>query len=300
MQFTFKSIGTTWWIEIYDQISESKFKELQEQIHKICNEFEENYSRFKETSFISILNNRKQLENFPKEMFEMFLFAKKANRISHGSFNPAITHVLENIGYDKDYSFEVKNEKSKILDFSDALINVSEESIQINEAVKIDFGGFGKGWLVDKVSNFLKERNIKYFYVNAGGDIYATSNFENEIEFALENPFDLTEKIGSIKIKNKSIASSSINRRFWIDQTSGKTFNHIINPATQNYNSEIAATFIEADTSLISDTASTSIFTSDFSLISEIAKDFECEFLIIFQDQSYIKSSNYSGQMISG
>ena len=164
--------------------------------------------------------------------------------------------------------------------------------------VHIDLGGIGKGFLIDKVKDFLLSNKVQYFFINAGGDIYATSEFDNPIEFALENPFDINQMIGKIKIKNESIASSSPARRKWKDKNSDKEFHHLIDMKTNSPVSEIAGVFTLGQNATDADLASTAIFVSPKELHNKIASAFGVEYMVVFNDGSYSKSSNYKAELL--
>ncbi len=282
----FDGIGTHWWINIYDDLN----FDISSELISIVKEFESNYSRFKDTSLVSKLNNNKVIKNFPEELFNMFEYAEKLKILSDGYFNIFVGKTLENFGYDKDYSFKAKAIQSISNDCFELL---TKKEIRINEEARIDLGGLGKGWLVDKVAEYLKSKGIKYFYVNAGGDIYATSNFNKAINFILENPLDPSEMIGSIDVFNQSIASSSTNRRRWRDQN--KEYHHLINPRNnESVNNKVAGVFTLGNNCLKADVASTVIFVSPKDLRDKIKDKLGVEYLVIFEDGSYFRSGGYT------
>jgi thiamine biosynthesis lipoprotein len=292
--FSFDALATKWWIKIYDK--KVDLEQIFNQIETLSKDFEKSYSRFLDESYISKLNRNKSLSHFPHELYQILVYSENIRQKSAGLFNVAVGGILENLGYDKNYSFSLKQDIESISVLDDSSFETLDENlIQIRPDAKIDLGGIGKGWLIDKIAKFLSDFDIKYFSINGGGDIYATTDQDNPISFVLEHPKDFTQKIGSISIANQGIACSAPNRRMWIDQQSDQTFHHLID--IQNSNSAMGklAVFTQGKNATIADVMSTVIFVAKNEEIEDLAKLFEVEFLIIFPDLSFVKSLGYKG-----
>ncbi len=297
--FTFTTLATTWWLKIYDQTHKKPLNQIFEEVQNLSFEFEKNYSRFIDSSFVSKLNRDKSIQNFPSEFFEMLNFGEYSKAQSLNNFNLAVGGILEDLGYDSSYSFA---SKSKIVDVDASLesfLVLDPMLIKIRSEIRLDLGGLGKGWLIDKIATYLLENGLKYFSINGGGDIYCTSDHDTPLEFVLENPAKLTQAIGKIQIKNCGLASSAANRRSWLDKNTGQIQHHLINLG-QNYSKNFIqnqklAVFTSGKNGLLSDVASTAIFVAEPEEIQAIAKNFEVEFCIIWSDFSFTKSQNYAG-----
>lgn len=296
-KYSLHALGTIWWFEIYDHVDSSFIDNIFAKIEIIIRNFEKDYSRFLPDSIITQLNENKILLNPPDELIQMIQRSKFYYEISEGVFNIAVGSRLENIGYDKDYSFKVKKEETKIESFEKAILSFSDKKIQISNSTKIDLGGIGKGWLVDKVANILRAENIQYFFINAGGDILATSNHFKPIEFTLENPFDTSEFIGKIQIENESIASSSTNRRRWKDENTGKVYTHIIDTSGIDNENPRVALYTQAKNTTLADVASTILFICPLEKLESLAKKLKVEFMVVFADGNFVKSKGYKGEV---
>lgn len=60
--------------------------------------------------------------------------------------------------------------------------------------MSIDLGGLGKGWLIDKLSDLLRNEGYKEFLINGGGDMYVSSTEKQECY--IEHPRDTELVIG--------------------------------------------------------------------------------------------------------
>jgi len=293
--YQFEGIGTHWWIKIFDEISSEEFNHLKNLLNKCLIEFENNYSRFIKTSLISKLNRDKILDNPSIELLELINIGLNTAHLTNNSFNIGVGSLLNKFGYDTNYSFTYNDKIKKI----SSNILIKDNQIKIDSNTNIDLGGIGKGFLIDKFKDILVKNNISYFLINGGGDIYVTSDNDKEIEFALENPFKLNEMIGTIKIKNRSIASSSKSKRRWKDKNSKKDYHHLIDFSNQESKTGIMAVYTEGSNSVSTDVSSTALFVSEDGTYEKIAEYFHIEYLIILDDGKYIRSLGYSGKLFT-
>lgn len=100
-------LGTKWWFEIGDvnEINtEDEYQSLKLFIENIIVKFENNYSRFNPESYLSKLNTSKFLNNPSDEMLELLQIALKYNKLTNGIFNPCMGNIINEMGYDKEYS----------------------------------------------------------------------------------------------------------------------------------------------------------------------------------------------------
>jgi len=98
-----------------------------------------------------------------------------------------------------------------------------EKNITIKKNIIIDLGGIGKGFAVDKVADYLKDKNITKGIIALSGDIRCL----NTCKIGIQSPFE--EKIfASIitKIPNIAISTSGTYRRY----ATKKEEHHLINP----------------------------------------------------------------------
>lgn len=294
MKFETESIGSHWWFDIFgDNVNESIVDEILARMRT----FEDLYSRFIKTSLIYQLNKKKVLTDFPPELFAMFSYCQSISELTDFRFNVCSGIIQNSNGYDESYSFNEKVATSNEA-IRNGIISLTKEKIVIRDEVTVDLGGIGKGWLIDAIKLILLNRNLLYFSINGGGDIYATSDFGKPITFFIENPFEISEYIGTIDLKDSAFACSSPVKRAWTT-TKGSTFHHLVNAATGEVSNEIAAVFTCGPTALAVDTASTCIFISPKNKIEDIAKALDVEFLTVYPDHSSIQSKEFPGKLVT-
>lgn len=238
----FEAIGTHWWLELYEGKTFSD--ELRGDILAYAEDFNAQYSRFLDTSLVGQLNKGKKVEYPPAELLAMLAFSRELYEASEGAFDISVGGVLHGLGYGKR-SFEAPVNAN----FWEK-VKVSSEVVQLPKNTVIDLGGLGKGWMIDHIAGIMREHGHEYFLVNGGGDLYV--NASQPVEFALEHPTEDGMGIGSTRIKSGALAVSSAYKRAW--EHEGKTYHHLIDPATaQPSESTVASSYVRADSALVAD-----------------------------------------------
>jgi thiamine biosynthesis lipoprotein len=208
--------------------------------------------RFRTDSFVGILNENRQLEYPSDECREILLYGKQLYLRSQGTFNILSGHILEARGYNADYTFTATEDVDTLAVANPLLdLAITESKITLTNG-NIDLGGYGKGWLIDKLANDLKAHGVEHFLINGGGDMYATSDVDGEaISIYLEHPTEVGKYLIETKLLNQGFAASSPFKRRW--KSGDKTYHHVIATADVP---EIA-TFVKANTATNADAFAT-------------------------------------------
>ncbi len=240
-----EKLGTVWWFELFDLKKQDQEKFL-DRINNLLEEFESTYSRFKETSVVSQLNKNNLVEKPSPEFLEILNLSKKFYVETDGVFNILVGDYLEMTGYDKDYNFSKEIKRLPEVPDLELSLNFDDEKINLNKNSKIDLGGIGKGFLIDKLAGIFKQEfALESFLINGGGDIYATEKDGEGFEIGLKSPTS-DQMIGSITLKNQGFAASSPAIRSW-KGSDGKTYSHIVGSDKPKDTFVVAPSATEAD-----------------------------------------------------
>lgn len=220
-------------------------------------------------------------------------FAKKMYTQTDKIFNIQLGGIMEDIGYDADLSFRSKKTNQRHAKTFGVCSNSNE--LTILPYTKLDIGGFGKGWLIDNIARLIRNAGPKFFSINAGGDIYTTSDSSTPVSVLLENPFDTTQPIGCINLTSKALAASSPNRRRWKSPTDRKTYHHLLDRHGKNKRT-MAAVFVVHPLAKIADAGATALSSAKLSEIKEISKTLCIQYLIVMPDGRYFKSHDFELQ----
>lgn len=281
----FEGIGTHWQIDVLEEnVDAGKWTNTLKLVKGRIAEFEKNYSRFRSDSFVNTTLTKPGTHILPSDSGPLIDIYRKLYTITRGAFTPLIGQVLVDAGYDTTYSL-----KEKTLSTPPSLSEVaefSENSIHILQPAQFDFGACGKGYLIDIVSDLLKNNGISSFCVDAGGDI----RYEcvDPLRVGLENPLDVNQAIGVVTISNTSLCASAGSRRKW------SSYHHIIDPRILRSPEKVAAIWVLAKDTLTADAIATCLFLEE---PVKLTPHFEFEYLILYNDSTFTKSKGFSAEL---
>jgi thiamine biosynthesis lipoprotein len=276
----FEAIGTHWSIRTDVELS----KKMVTSIHSRIEAFDKTYSRFRKDSLVTEISHKPGVYIFPEDADELLGFYDQLYKLTSGKVTPLIGGMLEKAGYDAEYSFKpVQQEK---LPAWDTIVR-NGNTLKVKQAVTLDVGAAGKGYLVDCVCEILDKAEIDEYVVDASGDLRHKGTTENRV--GLEDPFDSTRVIGVIDVKNKSLCASATNRRRW-----GDNQHHVFDPDLMEPTKDIIATWILADSAMIADGIATSLFFTDPSVLRAA---YEYDFVRLHADGAIDFSDAFAGKL---
>ena len=250
MKWSFNALGTTWWIELFEDLDDQTRHSVKDAVSGLVNTFESNYSRFRADSYVSALNKQRVLHNPDPELIELLTCGKHLYLRTDAVFNFLTGHLLESKGYDAAYSFigtyTDQQAGNPITD-----LQITHDKIELLHG-NIDLGGYGKGYLIDRLAEACTEIGIHQFLINGGGDMYATHNQSEAVEIYLEHPTKPGVFVGTTSLYNQGFAASSPHKRVWKNKTG--THHHIIGE-TITYD----ATYVKAATAYEADAFATTL-----------------------------------------
>lgn len=275
--------------ELADKIFAEKYEKLQN--------YESKFSRFLPKSELSTLNKNKKIIA-SREMTEVINVAKKLYKETGGYFNPLIQ--IAKYGYDESFE-KIKDSKRKIstdkynIDFD--LVEINEKSeIVLRKDQALDFGGFLKGYLAEKIAREIFEMSgeknvINGVIVNIGGDIYTLGKDSDDKDFVFEifNPSTKSDDI-KMSVSNAAMATSGTYKRIW--KIADKEIHHILHGKKLHnpQNDILSVTVITKDGGRAD--AYTKLFMSvGHKKALEILRNPEIKFLVITKSGEIIKNT---------
>lgn len=98
-----------------------------------------------------------------------------------------------------------------------------------NPNAELDLGGIAKGYIADRISDYLVDKGVESAIVNLGGNIVAigTKKDGSAWNIGVEKPFSgRSEIVGSVQVKNKTVVTSGIYERMF--EEDGVLYHHIL------------------------------------------------------------------------
>ena len=208
--------------------------QLKVQIDSLFDAIDMSMSTYNPNSLITKINNNEDidLDNHFKFVFNV---SKNIFNKTNGLFDPSIGPLVNSL------NFGPKTNHLPI-DKLKTLVGLDKFNIIENKLIRpfnsfIDFNAIAKGYSVDVISRFLSINNITNYLVEVGGEIRSSGmNLDGNKNWrvGLDTPrFDgLQRDLYKIfNLKDKSMATSGVYRKFKID-SSGNKYAHIIDPKT--------------------------------------------------------------------
>lgn len=243
VQETKKALGSTVILTLILS-NEPSGKKIIERLFKKINKFEERFSRFVTDSELNQFN--RQAGRRMKVSGDFLDILNKCIELSDatkGLFNPFILPSLQRAGYDHSWSNDRQLPLKKSINFKDRYKHVTCHDIKINGQYclipnnsALDFGGIGKGYLLDKLKEDLYTLDIDNYWLSLGGDIICSGCDYDGASWSigLADAIDEHKIIDHIivdKSRKTAIATSGITKRKGY-QINGKFWHHIIDPRT--------------------------------------------------------------------
>jgi len=254
--FAFDTIVSVMYYGDYD---ERIFSEIDE----ILVRYENVFSATNSESDLYQLNENGTLN----ENEELFLVLKKALEVSastSGAFDVTVLPLVKAWGFfDKNYKVPSASE------LEDALEHVSYEnvilqnnnSVLLNGAAKVDLGGIAKGYVSDKIIQYLKNEDVSGGIVSVGGSsaVFGSKPDKTSYKIGIVDPTDTSKIAGAVSVRDKSVLTSGTYQRNF--EKDGVLYHHILDPETGfPVNNGLLSVTVISDSGMSSDALSTALF----------------------------------------
>lgn len=169
------------------------------------------------------------------ELAGMMAEAASLSEQSQGLFNPAIGHLISTWGFQRDEFTPVRPDPAEITRWVQARPAMSDISISNgqaqsrNAAVKLDLGGYAKGYALDLAAAYLRQEKIHGALVNIGGNILAIGRHgDRPWRVGIQHPRQ-AGPLATLELPDGwAIGTSGDYQRFF--EADGKRYCHIIDP----------------------------------------------------------------------
>ncbi|MCX6076670.1 MAG: FAD:protein FMN transferase [Campylobacterales bacterium] len=212
---------------------EEKNKDSIEEGFSIMKDVELSLSSYDITAQIYKLNHNKKTY-INRYTYEALSLSKKYYEQTEGYFDITVGSITEDLyRFGENQRVPHANElEDAHVNFKGLLFDIKEASLE--EGIKVDLGGMGKGFGVDKVADYFKSKNVTKAVIAASGDIRCL----DECHIDVQNPHAENYLVSFNTLKNETSVSTSGNYNRYVESTEN---NHLINPKlkkpAQNFSS---------------------------------------------------------------
>lgn len=158
-------------------------------------------------------------------------------------------------------SSEAISEEVRHVDYHNIVLKNNTVSLTDPET-SISLGFIAKGYIADKMKEYLLSQNIENAIINLGGNLLAIGSKPDHtpFQFGIQKPFEEQgTPITTLSVTDKSVVSSGVYERFFYEND--VLYHHILNPETGYpiQNGLLSVTII-SDSSMTGDALSTTCF----------------------------------------
>lgn len=207
--------------------------------------------------------------------------ASRYSALSQGLFNPAIGNLVRLWGFHSD-SFAPKLPDpaaiEKLVSANPRMSDIVIDGIlfySTNPAVRLDLGGYAKGYALDQAAAYLRAQGVKNALINIGGNIIALGRHgDRPWRVGIQHP-RAAGPIATVELRDgEAIGTSGDYQRFF--ELDGRRYCHIIDPRTgwpaQGVQSVTVLTPPSPHAGTLSDVASKPIFIAGSAAWREAAQ----------------------------
>ena len=228
-------------LTIYDMkdMSEENANKVIEEAFALCEKYENMLSKTRKGSDVYKINHASGAEvECSDETIFVIKKAIKYGELSNGRFDVTIGQVTDL------WNFQPEGGEGKIPEqaaIDEALTHVDYKQIKVNgnkinlsdPKGEIDLGGIAKGYIADKLAEFLKKKGVNSAVIDLGGNISVVGKKPdgNEFRIGVRDPFSTDGGIiGVVEANDKSLVTSGTYERSFTKD--GKVYHHILDVKT--------------------------------------------------------------------
>ncbi len=206
---------------------------------RYIDEFEQRFSRFLAISELSACNKAAGSKHMVSPEFrQLLVIARDMSERTGGLYNPFVLPALQRAGYKGSWPYP--DEISASLDFAGRQsaswrdIQIGKDWIMIPKNTALDFGGIGKGYLLDELAARLRARAVDSYWLSLGGDIVCAGLDDPGIpwEISIQDAVHENNRVAYVSNQGNdlAVATSGVTKRK--GTSAHGAWHHLIDPRT--------------------------------------------------------------------
>jgi len=287
VEFSFLGLGTKWSVMIDNDTFRDETKTA---ILSFVENFEKRFSRFLPQSEVNAFRKSGAGSyTLSSDFLFLLISADRLRILTEGRYDPAVAILLESAGYGmKSGSVSLERKKDGVL----PQWSISHNMLNIDGPIAFDLGGIGKGYCIDNVAKILENAGYRYFLVEGGGDMVATTKADgSSYRIAVEYPGKSDMAASVVNLSHQGIAMSDIFRRRF-----GK-WHHLIDAQEGTSVENIIGCVAVARNAFLADCMTSGLFFAPDLQYPLLAQELQSSY-IVFQKEGMVQiSPDWSGEI---
>lgn len=275
-------------------------QEIMEHCRQMCEDYEQMLSATIETSEISRINNAGgEPVEVSDETAGLIEEGIKYGDISDGQFDITIASATD--------LWNFTDNEEKILpdpdELAEAVTHIDYHCIKVegntvtltDPEARIDLGGIAKGYIADRLKEYLKDEGIEHALIDLGGNMLTLGRRYdgNDFRIGIQKPFaDTGTAMAVVSVNDKSVVTSGDYERYF--EKDGVIYHHILDPDTgYPVQNDLDQVTIISDQSVDGDALSTTCFAMGLEDGLELIRSLDgIEAVFVTKDGEMHTSSN--------
>lgn len=275
-------------------------QEIMEHCRQMCEDYEQMLSATIETSEISKINNAGgEPVEVSDETAGLIEEGIKYGDISDGQFDITIASATD--------LWNFTDNEEKILpdpdELAEAVTHIDYHCIKVegntvtltDPEARIDLGGIAKGYIADRLKEYLKDEGIEHALIDLGGNMLTLGRRYdgNDFRIGIQKPFaDTGTAMAVVSVNDKSVVTSGDYERYF--EKDGVIYHHILDPDTgYPVQNDLDQVTITSDQSVDGDALSTTCFAMGLEDGLELIRSLDgIEAVFVTKDGEMHTSSN--------
>ena len=291
-------MGASITLMIFHENAQNLLLQSEQLLHLYKNRFSANDAD-SELMEINLQAGKKAVQVHP-ELFELIELGKKHSIAANSHLNIAIGPLVQTwrIGF-SDAKLPSEEEIQRLLKITnpeDIILDDSKQEVYLSKVgMRIDLGALAKGYIADKLKEFLVEQGVQSGIIDLGGNILTIGEnptYQRPWRIGIQNPLlDRGEHVAVIAVSDASVVTSGIYERQLV--VDGKTYHHIFDRTTgYPMETELASITIVAEKSVDCEIWTTRLFGQNpYDIIEEIEQQPGLEAFVITKNQKMMYTS---------
>ncbi|KAF0140689.1 MAG: Membrane-associated lipoprotein involved in thiamine biosynthesi [Stygiobacter sp.] len=237
-----------------EELSERLFRMIENEVHRV----ELKLSYFIPESFVSKINSGafNYAVILDLEMVEILKQCQNYNRLTFGAFDITMRRLVDFFKHNPE---ETETDLTSCMQYIQ--LDDEEKSIRFtDEQTKIDLGGFGKGYALEKVQRLVNDSPIESALISFGeSSILAKGKHPSgkAWQVGLNDYINSGQSVYSFELENGSVSTSS---NYFLDDSGQLQFKtNVINPITGSIKKEIETVSVKSKSPLEAEILSTAM-----------------------------------------
>ncbi len=256
-------------VTIYDNRDVS----LLENCMELCGQYEQIFSRTREDSELYLFNNGSLRDTegnsqVSHELYELISMGLAYGELSQGTLDITVAPISSLWDFSSGEGAaqvpgeHILQEALAFVDYKKVKL-LPDNKVYLPEGMKLDLGAVAKGYIADRMKEYLLNQGVSSAVINLGGNVLCigSKSPKEPFQIGIQQPFqEYNETVAVMKISDISVVTSGIYERCFTTEE-GTFYHHILNPDTgYPCDNNLLSVTIAAESSMEADALSTACF----------------------------------------